>query len=129
MAQQPEQQGYAPRHNNYQSRQERPRRHIDPVSMLYAQLLRHLLDLRLVELRTMGPPIKLPASYDVNAKCDFHSGAAGHDIERCYTFKNKFQDLIEREPLTSHPRGLIFSKIPCRYMGMLPCRLFSIMRG
>ncbi|XP_058765542.1 uncharacterized protein LOC131639041 [Vicia villosa] len=72
--------------------------------MTYAQLLAHLLHRELVQLRTMGPPsAKLPPNYDVNAHCDFHSGAPGHDIEHCIGFMHKVQDLIDSKAIEFTP--------------------------
>ncbi|XP_058725708.1 uncharacterized protein LOC131597002, partial [Vicia villosa] len=54
--------------------------------MPYAQLLPQLLAGQLVQLREMGPPPSpLPPGYDANARCEFHSGAPGHTIEKCTT--------------------------------------------
>ena len=58
-----------------------PDRRFDPLPMTYAELLPELLRLGFVELRTMAPLTKIPPGYDVNVRCDFHSGAQGHHIE------------------------------------------------
>ena len=69
-----------------------------------AQLLQHLLQLKLIELRAMGPiPTKLPYGWDANAHCDFHSGAPGHNIDGCKAFKHKVQDLIDSKAINFAP--------------------------
>ncbi|XP_058766815.1 uncharacterized protein LOC131640439 [Vicia villosa] len=99
--QQQQQQRYPSR--QYQQKPRAPR-NFDPIPMTYAQLLAHLLHRELVQLRTMGPPpAKLPPNYDANAHCDFHSGAAGHDIERCIRFMHKVQDLIDSKAIEFTP--------------------------
>ncbi|XP_058754437.1 uncharacterized protein LOC131627615 [Vicia villosa] len=99
--QQQQQQRYPPR--QYQQKPRAPR-NFDPIPMTYAQLLAHLLHRELVQLRTMGPPpAKLPPNYDANAHCDFHSGAAGHDIEHCIGFMHKVQDLIDSKAIEFTP--------------------------
>ncbi|XP_058746156.1 uncharacterized protein LOC131619029 [Vicia villosa] len=99
--QQQQQQRYPP--CQYQQKPRAPR-NFDPIPMTYAQLLAHLLHRELVQLRTMGPPpAKLPPNYDANAHCDFHSGAAGHDIEHCIGFMHKVQDLIDSKAIMFTP--------------------------
>ncbi|XP_058732626.1 uncharacterized protein LOC131604182 [Vicia villosa] len=101
LQQQQPQQRYPPR--QYQQKQRAPR-NFDPIPMTYAQLLAHLLHLELVQLRTMGPPpAKLPPNYDANAHCEFHSGAAGHDIEHCIGFMHKVQDLLDSKAIEFTP--------------------------
>ncbi|KAI5420950.1 hypothetical protein KIW84_044701 [Lathyrus oleraceus] len=73
----------------FQPRQRMPDRRFDPLPMTYAELLPELLRLGFVELRTMGPVTKIPAGYDANVRCDFHSGAPGHHIENCRAFHHK----------------------------------------
>ncbi|XP_058783483.1 uncharacterized protein LOC131658172 [Vicia villosa] len=111
----PQQQVTAP-----QNRQQNPRpqgqrgpqraryqdRRIDPVPMTYAQLLPQLLAGQLVQLLELGPPPSpLPLGYDVNARCEFHSGAPGHTIEKCRAFKLKFQDLLDDKIISFTPTG------------------------
>lgn len=87
---------YAPRQDHYAPRPARPKRRFDPVPMTYSQLLQHLLKLQLISLRDMPPPPeRLPTSYDINSRCEYHSGGVGHDTERCFALKNKVHDLID----------------------------------
>jgi hypothetical protein len=46
-------------------------------------------------LAPLTPPY--PPSYDVNAKCEYHAGAPGHNIESCKAFKYKVQELLDRK--------------------------------
>ena len=45
-----------------------------------------------IQARPHRPPF--PNWYDVNIRCDYHSGVPGHSIEDCTNFKNKIQNLI-----------------------------------
>lgn len=71
--------------------------------MTYAQLFNHLRHINLIELRNWTVPDPLPASHDPNARCVFHSGGVGHDIENCWAFKHKVQDLIDNETIEFKP--------------------------
>ena len=72
--------------------------------MSYANLLQRLLDRKLVTLRNMPAPNgRLPANYDANARCEFHSGGVGHNIENCYAFKCKVQDLLDSQQINFIP--------------------------
>ena len=60
----------------------------DLIPISYAQLLPQLLASQLVQLRELGPPPNpLPRGYDINAHCEFHSGAPSHTIENSRAFK------------------------------------------
>ncbi|XP_058722923.1 uncharacterized protein LOC131594738 [Vicia villosa] len=76
----------------------RPHRKIDPIPMTYAQVLQHLLKIEKITLRDApnAPDTQSP-NYNANARCAFHSGAAGHDTERCIALKNKVQDLLDQK--------------------------------
>ena len=41
--------------------------------------------------------------YDANARCSFHSGAPGHNIENCKAFKHVVQDLIDSKAISLAP--------------------------
>ncbi|XP_058764021.1 uncharacterized protein LOC131637455 [Vicia villosa] len=87
-------------------RQRYPERRIDPVPMPYAQLLPQLLAGQLIQLREMGPPPNpLPPGYDANARCEFHSVAPGHTIEKCRALKYKVQDLLDDKIISFAPTG------------------------
>lgn len=47
----------------------------------------------------------LPPGYDVNARCEFHSGAPGHSTENCKALKYKVQDLIDLNVITFAPNS------------------------
>ena len=67
----------------------------DPIPVSYAELLPKLIDsghIKPIQGRPRRPPF--PNWYDVNIRCDYHSGVPGHSIEDCTNFKNKVQNLI-----------------------------------
>ncbi|XP_058733068.1 uncharacterized protein LOC131604655 [Vicia villosa] len=82
----------------------RPHRKIDPIPMTYAQVLQHLLNIEKITLRDApnAPDTQSP-NYNANARCAFHSGAAGHDTERCIALKNKVQDLLDQKIIQFTP--------------------------
>ncbi|XP_058774480.1 uncharacterized protein LOC131648768 [Vicia villosa] len=96
-----QQQGYPPR--QYQQRPKMPEKVFDPIPMTYAQVLPYLLDLKLVQLRTLATPAKLPPNWDANARCEFHSGAPGHNIENCKALKNLVQNLLNSKAIEFTP--------------------------
>ena len=62
----------------------------DPILVTYAELLPKLIDSGSVvpiQARPRRPPFL--KWYDVNIRCDYHSGVPGHSIENCTIFKNK----------------------------------------
>ncbi|XP_050916461.1 uncharacterized protein LOC127131593 [Lathyrus oleraceus] len=74
--------------------------------MPYSHILPYLLRGSLVQLRELGPPpAVLPLGYDANARCEFHSSAPGHSIEKCKELKYKVQDLIDSKAITFAPKG------------------------
>ncbi|XP_058784698.1 uncharacterized protein LOC131659539 [Vicia villosa] len=97
--QQHQQRGYTPR--QYQPKA--PERTFDPIPMTYAQVLPYLLDLKLVQLRTLATPAKLPPNWDANARCEFHSGAPGHNIENCKALKYQVQNLLDSKAIEFTP--------------------------
>jgi len=69
--------------------------------MKYAELLPTLLERNLVKTKAPPPmPKKLSAWFTDDLSCVFHQGAPGHDIEHCYTLKNKVQDLVQANILS-----------------------------
>ena len=72
----------------------------DPILVTYAELLPKLIDSGSVvpiQARPRRPPFL--KWYDVNIRCDYHSGVPGHSIENCTIFKNKVQNLIQEGKL------------------------------
>ncbi|MCI16600.1 gag-pol polyprotein, partial [Trifolium medium] len=64
--------------------------HYDRLPMPYGQILPYLVQKGMVELKPLHPvEPPYPLNIDVNAKCDYHAGAPGHDIENCKGFKHK----------------------------------------
>ncbi|KAI5431293.1 hypothetical protein KIW84_035463 [Lathyrus oleraceus] len=80
-------------------------RHFDRPPVNYASLFKRLRDLGLVRPRMLTPlrPDQRPANYDENAKCEFHSGAPGHNIENCKAFKHMVQDLVDSKAINFAP--------------------------
>ncbi|XP_058726208.1 uncharacterized protein LOC131597534 [Vicia villosa] len=107
--QQQHQQGHHSNNNRYPPRT-RPHRKIDPIPMTYAQVLQHLLKIEKITLRDApnAPDTQSP-NYNANARCAFHSGAAGHDTERCIALKNKVQDLLDQKIIQFTPTPNIFN--------------------
>lgn len=57
-----------------------------------------------MQLRELGPPPSvLPHGYDVNARCEFHSGAPDHSVENYKALKYKVQELIKSKAITFSP--------------------------
>ncbi|XP_050877617.1 uncharacterized protein LOC127081402 [Lathyrus oleraceus] len=74
--------------------------------MSYSQVLQHLLQLKLVSLRGMPqPPERLPAGYNPNARCEFHSGGIGHDVENCWALKYKVKELLDSKAIQFTPNN------------------------
>lgn len=90
-----------------QEKSKRPEKQFDLIPMSYGRILPLLLNRSLVKLRVLGPPpTHLPLNYDMNARCEFHSGAPGHSIESCKAFKYKVQELIDSKAIAFTPNGL-----------------------
>lgn len=72
--------------------------------MSYSQVLQHLLQLKLVNLRDIPPPPeRLHAGYNPNTRCEFHSGDIGHDMENCWALKYKVQELLDSKAIQFTP--------------------------
>ncbi|XP_050880272.1 uncharacterized protein LOC127083946 [Lathyrus oleraceus] len=89
----------------YQMRGKGVDRHFDKPPVTYAVLFKKLMDLGLVQPRAMVPmrSDQRPPDYDENAKCEFHSGTQGHNIEGCRAFKNVVQDLVDSKAINFAP--------------------------
>ena len=63
--------------------------------MKYGDLLPSFLERNLVQLRAPpAVPITPPWWYKPEARCAFHQGAPGHDIENCFALKMEVQRII-----------------------------------
>lgn len=72
--------------------------------MSYSQVLEHLLQLKLVNLRGMPPPPeRLPVGYNPNARCEFHYGGICHGVENCWAHKYKVQELLDSKTIQFTP--------------------------
>ncbi|GLT49720.1 hypothetical protein SLA2020_232580 [Shorea laevis] len=45
----------------------------------------------------LKPPF--PTWYNPQARCEYHSGGVGHDLENCLALKHRIQDLIDAKEL------------------------------
>ncbi|KAK2395731.1 hypothetical protein QL285_057437 [Trifolium repens] len=97
--QQPQQNRYQPRNQSGpRGNFERKMVRFDPVPIPYGQILPYLLRKGMVEPKPLAPLTPpYPPSYDANAKCEYHAGAPGHNIESCKAFKYKVQELLDRK--------------------------------
>jgi hypothetical protein len=84
-----------------QVKKSRKDRRFEEPPVTYALLFQRLMDLALVRPRILIPleRQKRPPNYDENAKCEFHSGAPGHNIEGCRAFKHVVQDMVDSETI------------------------------
>ena len=76
--------------------------------MTYTELYPKLI--QCVSLVLMNiPPIKppYPRWYNVNARCDYHSGNRGHSTEACTTLKRRVHDLIKAGALTFQDEDVV----------------------
>ena len=67
----------------------------DPIPMKFGDLLPSLLERNLVQLKAPpATPITPPWWYKPEARCAFHQGEPGHDVENCYALKVEVQKII-----------------------------------
>ena len=72
----------------------------DPIPVTYAELFSNLIDsgyIKSIPARPRKPPF--PKWYDVNIRCDYHSGIPCHSTEDCTILKNKVRNLIREGKL------------------------------
>ncbi|KAH1214980.1 hypothetical protein GmHk_13G036228 [Glycine max] len=77
-----------------------------PIPMAYSELWPSLLENHLVVAipgKVLQPPY--PKWYDPGAKCVYHSGVLGHNIDSCIPFKYKVQHLISAGWLAFQEEG------------------------
>ncbi|KAK2452450.1 hypothetical protein QL285_000244 [Trifolium repens] len=87
--------------NQREPRKERRNVHYDRIHMPYGQILPHLLQKGMVQLKPLDPVSPpYPPGFDDNARCDYHNGSPGHNIENCRGFKHKVQELMDQKLLT-----------------------------
>ncbi|KAK2382101.1 hypothetical protein QL285_069655 [Trifolium repens] len=87
--------------NQHGPQRERRNVHYDRIPMLYGQILPRLLYKGLVHLKPLDPVSPpYPPGFDENARCDYHNGSPGHNVENCRAFKHKVQELIDEKLLT-----------------------------
>ncbi|MCI66967.1 hypothetical protein A2U01_0088225 [Trifolium medium] len=55
----------------------------------------------MVEPKPLPPKVPpYPLYFDAYARCDYHAGSPGHNIENYWGFKYKVQELIDRKLLS-----------------------------
>ncbi|KAH1238769.1 hypothetical protein GmHk_08G023375 [Glycine max] len=83
-----------------------PKDNFPPIPMAYSELWPSLLENHLVVAipgKVLQPPY--PKWYDPSAKCVYHSGVPGHNIDSCIPFKYKVQHLISAGWLAFQEEG------------------------
>jgi len=83
-----------------------PKDNFPPIPMAYSELWPSLLENHLVVAipgKVLQPPY--PKWYDPGAKCVYHSGVPGHNIDSCIPFKYKVQHLISAGWLSFQEEG------------------------
>ncbi|GKV48863.1 hypothetical protein SLEP1_g55653 [Rubroshorea leprosula] len=60
-----------------------------------------------VPMVPLNPPF--PIWYNPQARCEYHSGGVGHDLENCLVLKHRVQDMIDAKELqiTSEPEVVV----------------------
>ncbi|GKU88880.1 hypothetical protein SLEP1_g3094 [Rubroshorea leprosula] len=86
--------------------QQKVRRHFDKLPLSYTEVFQQLIVASLVTpvpMVPLNPPF--PTWYNPQARCEYHSGGVGHDLENCLALKHRIQDLTEAKELqiTSKP--------------------------
>ncbi|GKV24161.1 hypothetical protein SLEP1_g33808 [Rubroshorea leprosula] len=82
------------------NRPQQVRRHFDKLPLSYTEVFQKLVAVGIVTLVPMLP-VKppFPAWYNPQARCEYHSGGVGHDLENCLALKHHIQDLIDAKEL------------------------------
>ncbi|KAI5426904.1 hypothetical protein KIW84_032366 [Lathyrus oleraceus] len=94
----------APPSQNFQHRQDRPRRQFTKINMTLAQALQGMLKANLITLRDPpANPNTTSPRYNPNARCAYHSDSPGHDTNDCWLLKNKIQDMIDAGEIEFDP--------------------------
>ncbi|KAL5162529.1 hypothetical protein HKD37_07G019631 [Glycine soja] len=83
-----------------------PKDNFPPIPMAYSELWPSLLENHLV-VAIPGKVLQSPYPkwYDPGAKCVYHSGVSGHNIDSCIPFKYKVQHLISAGWLSFQEEG------------------------
>ncbi|KAL5127907.1 hypothetical protein HKD37_14G040250 [Glycine soja] len=83
-----------------------PKDNFSPIPMAYSELWPSLLENHLVVAipgKVLQPPY--PKWYDLGAKCAYHNGVPGHNIDSCILLKYKVQHLISAGWLSFQEEG------------------------
>ena len=97
-----------------QNRNARNRPQFDPIPMTYTALYPHLVELGLITTRPLIPPNPLPTGVRTDLHCEFHQGAAGHDLENCYPLKARVRELVRSKEINFRdpPPNVINNPLP-----------------
>ncbi|KAK2435524.1 hypothetical protein QL285_020577 [Trifolium repens] len=86
--------------------QQQVRKVFDLIPVPYKDLLPYLVHSKMVTPRTLKQmTAPFPTWYKQGATCEYHSGAEGHSIENCRTFKSEVQKLIDQKLLSFKESG------------------------
>lgn len=95
------------------NRQERETPQIDPIPMMYSQLLSHV-----VQSSTIAPSdsksmeFLFPPWYNSNVQCEFHDGVVGNSIEDCKVFQEKVKHMINKRKLSFDGLNMVNGPLP-----------------
>ena len=97
-----------------QNRNARSRGQFDPIPITYTELYPHLVELGLITTRPLTPPDPLPVGFRSDLHCEFHQGATGHDLERCFALKARVQELVRSKEINfgDPPPNVINNPLP-----------------
>ncbi|GKV43644.1 hypothetical protein SLEP1_g50907 [Rubroshorea leprosula] len=80
--------------------QEKVRRHFNKLPLSYTEVFQQLVATGLVTPVPMVPvKSPFPTWYNPEARCEYHSGGVGHDLENCLALRHRVQDLIDAKEL------------------------------
>ena len=86
---------WVPQQYNIAQNQNQNRAQFDPIPMTYTELYPELVQKGLITTRPLIPRNPPPVKFRSDLHCEFHQGAAGHDLESCYALKNRVQELVK----------------------------------
>lgn len=81
----------------------------EPLSEIYPKLLSSNLITRIQPKPSTSPS---PKDHDQSVRCAYHMDAPGHDINSCWAFKHKVQDLIDSGAIAITPPAQSVSQNP-----------------
>ena len=73
--------------------------------MTYTELYPSMVQKSLITTRPLIPRNPPLAGFRSDLHCEFHQGAADHDLESCYALKNRVQELVKANILIFKEAG------------------------